>query len=389
MLTQQEYEHYARRAEFEALLAGELPVEQVRTMDLEPGNRCYALARFAVPAGAERLRDALLGHFLKYPEYILLGWGVREYLVVIKTAPGDMDRCIGRCVDAIRDSYEAFGGSEWHAAVTPPVDTPQALPGCYEDLSRLWAHRYLMPGVHLLDQDTVGRGTDEEERLLALDGTEADPERIREIMEKATAGEVPGLVARLLEEQGAARESDAFCLYLALGIRFAAIRFVAERGCDRQAFIRSCCPALPSRGRMTAAALEDYMIRILRGAVRFRDGEGGNTCRGVLRQAAAYVDSHFSREGLSLERVAAEVDLSPNYLSALFRREMDCTFVEYVTKKRMELARELLESTTLRSGEVARAVGYRDPRYFSSLFRKTQGMTPREYRAGRKNSDGK
>lgn len=389
MISPQEYEYFARRRAFEALLAGERIWEMAKVLDLEPGTRSYALALFAVPAGADRLRDALLGHFLKYPEYILLPWSVREYLVIIKADAADLDRCSSRCVGAIRESFESCGGGAWHVAVTPPVDSVEALPECYETLSRLWAHRYLLPGEHLLTRDTVGQSADEEERLLDLDVTRVDPKRLRDILETASVGEVPGLVAQLLEEMGDAMNSDALCRFLAIGTRFAGTRFVAERGFDQREFIRSGRLALPARQRITPAVLEDYMVRTLRAAIRFRDGEPMHRCRGVLQQAAAYVSGHFSREELSLNQVAAAVDLSPNYLSALFRREMGCTFVEFVTEKRMALARELLEATDLRSGEVARAVGYRDPRYFSSLFKKTQGMTPREYRAKSKSADGR
>ena len=65
-------------------------------------------------------------------------------------------------------------------------------------------------------------------------------------------------------------------------------------------------------------------------------------------------------------------------------QEIGETFTEYVTGKRMDLARELLRNTDKRSGEVAAAVGYRDPHYFSFLFKKTQGCTPRDYRGGGK-----
>ena len=77
------------------------------------------------------------------------------------------------------------------------------------------------------------------------------------------------------------------------------------------------------------------------------------------------------------------MNISANYLSAVFSQEMGTTFVEYLTAKRMEKARELLRSSDLRSGEVAVAVGYKDPHYFSFLFKKTQGCTPRDYRAGK------
>ena len=75
--------------------------------------------------------------------------------------------------------------------------------------------------------------------------------------------------------------------------------------------------------------------------------------------------------------------MSPNYLSAVFSQEMGTTFVEYLTTKRMEKARELLRASDLRSGEIAAAVGYKDSHYFSFLFKKTQGCTPRDYRSGK------
>lgn len=387
MLGQMEYEQLVRRAAFEALLAGERGGEYARLLDLEP-EESYVLVRFAIPPGAERLREALLGHFLKYPEYILLDWGVREYLVVIQAAENEMELCISRCAAALAAHFDAFGPANWHAALTPPAAGTDALPECYEMLSRLWAHRYLLPGEHLLTPETVGQGSDEEARLLTMDEGKVNSGQLLEIMEFAAEEEVPGMVARLLETVGDALGSDNVCRYLALGSRFAAVHFAAERGCDRRGFVQSCRLEIPAEGRMTAAMLSDYMIRALRGAIRVRDGGDGHTCRGVLRQAAAYVDIHFNREGMSLERAAEAVGLSPNYLSALFRREMGCTFIEYVTKKRMDLARELLATTRMRTGQVAEAVGYRDARYFSALFKKTQGLTPREYRSSKKTADG-
>lgn len=392
MVTEQEYEHDAKRRFFETLLAGELTAEQAREqaakLDPEIWAPQYALALFAVEPGADRLRDALLAHFLKYPEYILLRWGPREYLVVIKGDGSGMEFPLERCLRAVRKSCEAFGSESWQIAVSPVAQGLEELPGCYEMLARFWAHRYLMGGEHLLTRETVGVPGDEERVLLELDAARLDPQRLGDMLAGAAIEEVPGFVEDLLAELGDALDSDGFCRYLALGTRFAAARFVAERGYSQKDFQVCIPPVLPGGGRIPAQVLAEHITRILQTAVRFRDGEGETHCRGVLRRAMAYIGLHFAGEKLSLNQVAEAVGLSPNYLSALFRQEMDCTFVEYVTAKRMELARELLRTTHLRSGEVARAVGYRDPRYFSSLFKKTQGVTPREYRSGRKSADG-
>ena len=87
------------------------------------------------------------------------------------------------------------------------------------------------------------------------------------------------------------------------------------------------------------------------------------------------------QENLSLNSVARAVNVSANYFSALFSQEMQSTFIEYVTQKRMDKAKKLLRQTDKHSGEIALEVGYKDPHYFSFVFKKKQGCTPREYRS--------
>ena len=72
--------------------------------------------------------------------------------------------------------------------------------------------------------------------------------------------------------------------------------------------------------------------------------------------------------------------LSPNRFSTLFSHELGVTFIEYLISKRMERACELLMTTDLKSFEVAFQSGYNDPHYFSATFKKSMGMSPREYR---------
>lgn len=127
--------------------------------------------------------------------------------------------------------------------------------------------------------------------------------------------------------------------------------------------------------------MERYLTRLLIRAVTLRSGSSLTQHHAAIRQGLRYIDQHFTRSSLSLGEVAANSQVSANYFSALFRKEMGCTFVDYLTQKRMDRAKELLRRSSQRTGEIALAVGYRDAHYFSTLFRKTQGCTPREYRA--------
>ena len=135
--------------------------------------------------------------------------------------------------------------------------------------------------------------------------------------------------------------------------------------------------------RVTLDDLKRYLSDILLRAIELRDKAAGRQYRNLLKEAVAYIDANFQSEEISLNRVAREVNISANYLSAVFSQEMGMTFVEYVTTRRMEKAKELLRSSNLRSGEIAVAVGYKDPHYFSFIFKKIQGCTPRDFRAGK------
>ena len=84
---------------------------------------------------------------------------------------------------------------------------------------------------------------------------------------------------------------------------------------------------------------------------------------------------------LNLNEVAQAIGMSPNYFSGLFSQEMKMTFVEYVTNKRMDQAKRLLRESDQSSAQIAAAVGYKDAHYFSFVFKKTVGMSPKDYRA--------
>jgi two-component system, response regulator YesN len=94
-----------------------------------------------------------------------------------------------------------------------------------------------------------------------------------------------------------------------------------------------------------------------------------------------YVARHFAEKDLSVQRVAGGLSISTSYLSKLVKRYFDASFVEYLTSYRMEKACRMLATTDLLAYEVAEAVGFADPRYFSALFKRHTGRTPTEFRA--------
>lgn len=100
----------------------------------------------------------------------------------------------------------------------------------------------------------------------------------------------------------------------------------------------------------------------------------------IIANAKDYILKNYSHEEMSLNMVAASVNFSPSHFSTIFSQETGLTFVEYLTKVRMEKAKELLISRDMRITDVGYEVGYRDSHYFSYLFKKTQGISPKDYR---------
>jgi AraC family transcriptional regulator of arabinose operon len=107
---------------------------------------------------------------------------------------------------------------------------------------------------------------------------------------------------------------------------------------------------------------------------------GGRSIDPRLRRALNFLQSHLA-EKLSLEQIAESGDISVTHLGRLFRQHMNTTPIQYVERKRMERAMELLrDSSAIAVRDVAASVGYDDAFYFTNRFHRHVGMSPRAYR---------
>lgn len=99
----------------------------------------------------------------------------------------------------------------------------------------------------------------------------------------------------------------------------------------------------------------------------------------VIVTAVDYIEEHYN-EHLSLSDVAEHIHISKNYLCDLFRKEMNITFIDYVTSIRLEKAKYLLTHTDKKMYEISLEVGYNDYAYFSQIFKRHTGTTLSHYR---------
>ncbi len=109
----------------------------------------------------------------------------------------------------------------------------------------------------------------------------------------------------------------------------------------------------------------------------------------IVQKVFLYVENHLEAD-ISAEALAESLNVSPGYFSTIFKRETGQAFVEYVTEMRMDAAKRYLKNQELKISRISTLVGFKDPKYFTCVFKKVVGMSPQEYRKNeiQKNSTG-
>lgn len=131
----------------------------------------------------------------------------------------------------------------------------------------------------------------------------------------------------------------------------------------------------------TVEEIKNYIRMLLKKIIGVRDTISGRRYSDIIEIAKDQIRKTYMSDEISLNTVAAEVGMSPSYFSSIFSKEMGKTFVEYLTEIRMDRAKELLMCSSMKTSEIGYEVGYKDPHYFSYIFKKTQNCTPKEFRA--------
>jgi two-component system response regulator YesN len=133
----------------------------------------------------------------------------------------------------------------------------------------------------------------------------------------------------------------------------------------------------------TIEEIKNWMINITSGAVQELQQDRKNNVKSVIKKAQEYIIHNFSKPDISLISIAEHVYLNPAYFSKLYKKETGESYVEFITKIRMDEAKKLLRESNARIADVGNAVGYPNAQYFCTLFKKNSGVSPAEYREGK------
>jgi two-component system, response regulator YesN len=122
----------------------------------------------------------------------------------------------------------------------------------------------------------------------------------------------------------------------------------------------------------------DQMVKVADQKILKVDSRN-NLSNSAIKEAITYVN-HYLTSQISLREVADSVHLNASYLSVLFKEQTQLTFSEYLTRKRLQVAKNLLLTTDLQIDEIANQSGYQTAKYFIKIFKEYEGVTPSKYR---------
>ena len=405
----QAYEKNSSRDFFEALVGGSMDMMEVykraEKLGLDIVAEAYNVLIFTMNCDedfsgqgdeyssweAESL-ELLENFFAGHSSAMLFRSNIFSYGVLLKGQRETIEENTRACVDEIRKILSRQNGRrEWFLAVGQSVERLSQIQKSYHTASRAFSQRYLYDenilyydAMETMEHPGGQAETEDNAYLQKVDVNALNPAILQKFLSNGLQEETENFVKDYFYAIGQEpMESLVFRNYVILNVRFSVISFIKGLGCDTNEMESADTEeVLAESGKNMESAIA-YAKKMISQAIEIRDQNSGNKNRSILKTAVDFIDSHYMDEEISLNTVANVANVSSNHFSALFSQNMGQTFIEYLTTLRMNKAKELLRCTGMRSSEIAGEIGYKDAHYFSYLFKKTQGMTPSDYRKAR------
>jgi len=403
----QAYEKNSSRDFFEALVSGSMDMMEIyrrsEKLGLDIVAEAYNVLIFTMNCEedfsgqregyseweAESL-ELLEEFFSENTSAMLFRCNIFSYGVLIKGQKETIEENTRSCVSEIQRILDRKEQKrQWFVAAGEPVERLSQIQKSYYSASRAFSQRYLYD-ENILYYDEMASmekknvTEDDSTYLQKVDVNALNPVILQKFLSNGLLEETENFVKDYFYAIGQEPlESLVFRNYVTLNVRFSVMSFLKEIGCDTRTLEQEDTKDVLSESSKSLENAIAYAEKIISQAIALRDQNSGNKNRSILKTAVDFIDSHYMEEDMSLNKAANAANVSANHFSALFSQNMGQTFIEYLTNLRMNKAKEYLRCTSMRSSEIAGEIGYKDAHYFSYLFKKTQGMTPSDYRKAR------
>lgn len=310
-------------------------------------------------------------------------------LLVMGESDKDVTETMTKVIEQLKIINDEVDDADYFCGLGSVVNRLSEVGKSYDDANWAFSYRYFREPnqvVKASDLDAARRAQVDVD-VNAVNTNEKNRKVFEKFLRSGSANEINHFIEEIFSSYDEKNvKSLLFLNYIVMDLYFAIVSFIRDLGYDTKDLgsdFADINTAVKSISNFNEA--EEYLCEGLEKAIKLRDSNSVKKYSVVLKKVIAYIDDNFEKDDISLNTVASIANISPNHFSTIFSQEVGVTFIEYLIGKRMDKAKELLMTTNLRSSEIAYKVGYKDPHYFSFMFKKTQGMTTREYRSRGKN----
>lgn len=273
---------------------------------------------------------------------------------------------------------------EYFGGIGKPVERIRNLGQSFRDAERIFAERFTRQSNQFLSGfEKMDVYKDDEFQIKDLGDVGKSREMIEKFLNNGTKEELEEFMdtyfIRMKEDK---LQSTLMRQYIIMDIYIVIMSFCEKIDAVNHDYQQETEKLKSTIQNMNSVSeIRSYITYMLNQAIELRDSISKKRYADIIKAAENMISEHYMSEEISLNSVADSVGMSPSYFSSVFSKESGKTFVEFLTETRMEKAKELLMCSALKTSEIGYEVGYKDPHYFSYIFKKTQGCSPKDYRA--------
>ncbi|MBN2983628.1 response regulator [Cohnella algarum] len=300
----------------------------------------------------------------------------RVLAVLSGDASRDLEARAQHLAEQIRDAAERYLPITVTSGIGRPACGLRDLPRSYAEAATALEYRLLLGGNRVIGiSDMEGR-----ESALYFESAQEEKKLVTAIR-TGNASEAEAAISETFARLRGAFPTVERCRIQIQKWIMAIVQTVAELGGDEsEAFGHQAHPFDILSSCKTLDEIERRLTEAARRAIAAVSAARTDFCRLQMLNAEAFIRERYGDPELSLKTICRHLHMSTSYFSAEFKRHTGKTFVEYVTAERIAKAKELLKLTDAKTYEIAAKVGYKDPHYFSLIFKKATGETPKEHR---------
>lgn len=315
--------------------------------------------------------DTILKKYVRYTSCYLKG----RVVSVLAATPAGFNKYLHILVEEIVQSVERIMDLSCSIGISRSVDSLTGCHQCYlEAMNALSYSRKNESNVHFIADE-------ERAEDLNLDLIQSTVDGLEELLRGGSYEELKGFLQKFSENISAGKMAPALADFLMSQMVATVFRIIYTIVGDESvkqlqeqfhfsnySTVGQVMEAYQQYSELCLAAKEVIAEQ------RKKSGEV------LCDKAMEIIQTRYQDQDLSIVAVSNEISVSPNYLSSLIKRTTGQTFVELLTQKRIEKAKELLLCTSMKIREITEECGYRDQHYFSYCFKKTTGISPNQCR---------